>query len=156
MNEAVRAALTDHAFLAGFPAEALDQIAALGTAVSFAPGVLIFREGDEADAVYLVTRGQVAIEVHAPDRGPLLLDTVASGHILGLSWAAPPFRYQFDARAIDEVEAMAFDAVQLRVVLAENPMLGFLFLDRVAAVVLERLQATRIRLLDLYGNDGRG
>ena len=35
-------------------------------------------------------------------------------------------------------------------------MLGFLFLDRLAAVMLERLQATRIRLLDLYGTSDAG
>jgi CRP-like cAMP-binding protein len=76
--------------------------------------------------------------------------------VVGLSWAAPPFRYQFDARAIDEVEAVAIDTAPLRVALAENPVLGFLFLDRLAAVMLERLQATRIRLLDLYGTTDAG
>ena len=43
------------------------------------------------------------------------------------------------------------DTARLRVSLAENPVLGFLLLDRLAAVILERLQATRIRLLDIYG-----
>ncbi len=155
MNEEVRAALGEHAFLAGFPAEAVDRIAELGEPMAFEPGVLLFREGRGAEVVYLVTKGHVAIEVHAPDRGVIAVDTVGAGHILGLSWAAPPFRYQFDARALDEVEAVALDAAQLRVTLAESPVLGFLFLDRLAAVVLERLQATRIRMLDLYGEGHR-
>ncbi len=155
MNETVRASLADHAFLAGFPSDAVDLVARIGRPVTFDPGVLVFREGAGADTVYLVTKGHVAIEVHAPERGPLFVDTVGAGHILGLSWAAPPFRYQFDARAVDQVDAVALDAEQLRVALAEKPVLGFLFLDRLAAVVLERLQATRIRLLDLYGKDGR-
>ena len=59
-------------------------------------------------------------------------------------------------RAIDDVEAVAVETAPLRLALAENPVLGFLFLDRLAAVMLERLQATRIRLLDLYGTDDAG
>ncbi len=43
------------------------------------------------------------------------------------------------------------DTARLRVALAENPVVGFLLLDRLTAVILERLQATRIRLLDIYG-----
>jgi CRP/FNR family transcriptional regulator, cyclic AMP receptor protein len=151
MSEAARNLLAGHAFLAGFPPEAVQVVAETAEPVSFRPGVLLFREGSPADAAYLVTSGHVAIEVHAPNRGPIVVETIGAGHVVGLSWAAPPFRYQFDARAIDSVDAVSVDTARLRVALAENPVLGFLFLDRLTAVVLERLQATRIRLLDLYG-----
>jgi len=151
VNEAASSLLSGHAFLAGFPPEAVELVADQAELVSFRPGALLFREGSPADVAYLVTTGHVAIEIHAPSRGPLVIETIGAGHVVGLSWAAPPFRYQFDARAIDHVEAVAVDTAPLRVALAENPMLGFLFLDRLTAVMLERLQATRIRLLDLYG-----
>ena len=154
MSERTRDLLEGHAFLAGFPAEAIDLLADAGEPASFGARTLLFREGDSADVAYLVTRGRVAVEVHAPNQGPLVVDTIGAGHVLGLSWAAPPFRYQFDARAVDDVEAVAVDATRLRVVLAGDPVLGFLFLDRLAAVMLGRLQATRIRLLDLYGPGG--
>ncbi len=156
MSEAARTLLSGHAFLAGFPPEAVELVADRAEVVTFRPGVLLFREGSPADVAYLVTTGRVAIEVHAPNRGPIVVETIGAGHVVGLSWAAPPFRYQFDARAIDEVEAVAVDTAPLRVALAENPVLGFLFLDRLTAVMLERLQATRIRLLDLYGTSDAG
>jgi len=151
VSERTRALLEEHAFLAGFPVEAIDLLAASGEPASFVAGTLLFREGSLADTAYLVTGGQVAVEVHAPNRGPVVVDTVGAGHVVGLSWAAPPFRYQFDARALDQVEAVAVDTARLRAALAEDPVLGFLFLDRLASVMLGRLQATRIRLLDLYG-----
>ena len=156
MNEAVRSLLSGHPFLAGFPPEAVELVAERAEVVTFQPGVLLFREGSPADVAYLVTAGHVAIEVHAPSRGPIVVETIGEGRVVGLSWAAPPFRYQFDACAIDEVEVVAIDTAPLRVALAENPVLGFLFLDRLAAVMLERLQATRIRLLDLYGTTDAG
>ncbi len=154
MSQRTRALLEQHDFLAGLPDEAIELLAGVGEPVSFGAGSLLFREGDPADTAYLVTRGGVAVEVHAPNRGAVVVDTITAGHVLGLSWAAPPFRYQFDARAVDDVEVVAVDTARLRVALAEDPVLGFLFLDRLAAVMLGRLQATRIRLLDLYGPDG--
>jgi len=151
MNQTARHLLTDHAFLAGLPSEAIDLVADRAEPVSFRPGVLLFREGTPADAAYFIVKGHVAIEVHAPNRGSIVVETIEKGHLVGLSWAAPPYRYQFDARAIDTVEAVSVDTAELRRALAESPVLGFLFLDRLTAVVLERLQATRVRLLDLYG-----
>jgi CRP/FNR family transcriptional regulator, cyclic AMP receptor protein len=151
MSEAAHNLLAGHAFLAGFPPEAVELVAERAEPVTFQAGALLFREGNPADIAYLITGGHVAIEIHAPTRGPIVIETIGAGHVVGLSWAAPPFRYQFDARAIDDVEAVGVDTARLRIALAENPVLGFLFLDRLTAVVLERLQATRIRLLDLYG-----
>ena len=151
MSEAARNLLSGHAFLAGFPPEAVALVADQAEPVAFRPGVLLFREGSPADVTYFITKGSVSIEVHAPNRGPMVVETLRAGQVVGLSWAAPPFRYQFDARAVDEVEVVCVDTARLRVALAENPVVGFLLLDRLAAVILERLQATRIRLLDIYG-----
>jgi len=151
VSEAARNLLSGHAFLAGFPPEAIALVAEQAEPATFRPGVLLFREGSPADVTYFITKGSVSIEVHAPNRGPMVVETLRAGQVVGLSWAAPPFRYQFDARAVDEVEVVCVDTARLRVALAENPVLGFLLLDRLAAVILERLQATRIRLLDIYG-----
>ena len=152
VSEAARDLLAGHAFLAGFPPEAIELVAEQAEPVTFRPGVLLFREGSPADVTYFITKGRVAIEIHAPNRGPIVVETLRAGQVVGLSWAAPPFRYQFDARAIDEVEAVCRrHRACCGSALAENPVLGFLLLDRLAAVILERLQATRIRLLDIYG-----
>jgi len=151
MSEAARNLLSSHAFLAGFPPAAIALVAEHADTATFRPGVLLFREGSPADVTYFITKGCVSIEVHVPNRGPMVVETLRPGQVVGLSWAAPPFRYQFDARAVDEVEVVSVDTARLRVALAENPVVGFLLLDRLTAVILERLQATRIRLLDIYG-----
>ena len=151
MSEAALNLLSGHAFLAGFPPEAVALVAEHAEPASFRPGVLLFREGSPAEVTYFITKGTVSIEIHTPNRGPMVVETLRAGQVVGLSWAAPPFRYQFDARAVDEVDVVCVDTAHLRVALAENPLLGFLLLDRLAGVILERLQATRIRLLDIYG-----
>ena len=82
--------------------------------VAFEPGSLLLREGDPATVAYLITQGSVALEVYSPNRVPLLIETIGAGHVVGLSWAAPPFRSQFDACAVDDVEAVAIDTEALR------------------------------------------
>ena len=102
--------LREHRFLAGVSRGTLALLSESARIVSFDPGALLLREGEDAGTLFLVTRGRVAIEIHAPSVGPIVIDTVEPGHVVGLSWMAAPFRWQFDARALEPVEAVAIDA----------------------------------------------
>jgi CRP/FNR family transcriptional regulator, cyclic AMP receptor protein len=147
--------LTEHGFLVGVSAGTLALLSEQASIEEFDPGALLLREGEDADTIYFITRGRVAIEIHSPSQGPIVIDTVEPGHIVGLSWVAAPFRWQFDARALESVEAVTIDALRLSEELAVHPEVAAELHRRLAAVMLERLQATRIRLLDLYANAGR-
>lgn len=152
---AIHEVLASHGFLAGASEETVELLAEAARIESFDPGALLLREGEEADALYLITRGRVAIEIHAPGRGPIVIDTVEPGHIVGLSWVATPFRWQFDARAVGPVETVAVDTGRLLEDLEEQPQAAAEIHRRLTAVLLARLQATRIRLLDVYADVGR-
>ncbi|HMK11192.1 MAG TPA: hypothetical protein VK461_06405, partial [Acidimicrobiales bacterium] len=65
-----------------------------------------------------------------------------------------PYRSHFDVVALEEVSAVALDGACLRGKCDEDPAFGYELTRRIAQVVIERLQATRMRLLDVYG-DGR-
>ena len=139
-----------HPLLAGLPGEAVAQVAGCARNVAFDPGALLLAEGDPADTLYLLRRGQVAIEVNSPGRRPIVIETVGPGGVVGWSWLFPPYRWHFDARAVDAVGAVAVDGACLRAKADADDALGHALLGRVAAVLLERLQATRMRVLDLY------
>jgi CRP/FNR family cyclic AMP-dependent transcriptional regulator len=119
-------------------------------------GGYLFREGEPANTFYLVRRGRVALEVHAPGSGDHVLDTVEEGQVLGWSWLVPPYRWFFDARAAADVSAVAVDATCLRAKCTEDPALGYALMLRVAHVMYQRLQSSRMRLLDLYGGRDAG
>ncbi len=142
----------DHPLLAGLSPEGRRLVGLCARNVAVDAGDLLLAEGGDADTLYLVRRGRVAIEVHAPGRGPLVIETVGPGAVVGWSWLIAPHRWQFDARAVEPVGAVAVDAGCLREQLAEDPRFGVALMGRVAAVILDRLQATRLRLLDLYGH----
>ena len=121
---------------------------------SFGPGELLLVEGQPADTLFLVQRGRVAIEIHGADRGTLVVETVEPGGAVGWSWLFPPYRWHFDARALEPVGAVAVDAACLRAKVDADREFGLrCWSPGSPGVLLERLQATRLRLLDLYGAD---
>ncbi|HUJ56431.1 MAG TPA: cyclic nucleotide-binding domain-containing protein [Gaiellaceae bacterium] len=146
--------LADVPFFAAMPAEEREMIAGCGRNVRFAAGEAIMRQGDPADHYYLLRHGEVAVGNFVPPRGEMVIETLEPGDVLGWSWLFPPYRAHFDARALTLVRATEFDGACLRDKCAADPALGYDVMSRFAQVLIERLQWTRLRLLDLYGNGG--
>jgi CRP-like cAMP-binding protein len=143
--------LTEHPFFAELDAPTLALMAGCATNVHIHAGEYVFHEGDPADRFYVVRHGAVAIEVHNPPRGAIVIDTVGEGEVIGFSWLVPPYRYEFDARAVQETSAVSFDGTCLRGKCDADPRVGYELMRRVAMTMYDRLHASRVRLLDLYG-----
>jgi CRP-like cAMP-binding protein len=118
------------------------------------PGEELMREGDPADAFFIVRDGGVAIVTQVPGRGEVTLETLHEGDLLGWSWLVPPYRNAFGARALGLTRLLALDAACLRGKCEADPSLGYDLLKLLAGVFTERLRDARLRLLDLYGADG--
>jgi CRP/FNR family transcriptional regulator, cyclic AMP receptor protein len=140
---------------AGVGHDELTLLVGCGRNVHFRDGEVIIRSGEQADVFYVVRHGMVAVEAFAPPRGSVSIETIGPGDVLGWSWLFPPYRSRFDARAIGGVRATAFDGACLREKCDADPALGYDLMGRFAQIVIERLQATRIRLLDVYGDGDR-
>jgi len=138
-----------HPFFVGLKPEHVEIVTGCASNVRFDPGEFIFREGDPADRFYLLRQGTVALEINTPDRGPIVVQTLTAGDVLGWSWLVPPYRWRFDGRAIDLVRATALDGKCLRKKCEEDHDLGYDLMQRIAYVMEQRLQAARLQLLDL-------
>lgn len=149
--QSLAALLAEHPFFRGLDPQYLELLAGCGSNVRFEAGQTIFHEGEPADTFYLIRHGRVSLEVFSPERGPLTIQTLAAGEVLGWSWLFPPYRWFFDARALELTRAVAMDGACLRTKCEEDPRLGYEMMRRFAQVIVERLQATRLQLLDLYG-----
>ena len=141
-------------FFDGLRAETIELVSGCASNVQFDPGTTIFREGERADAFYLLRQGSVALETYVPARGAVMIETIEAGDVLGWSWLFPLYRWHFDASALTAVRATAFDGKCLRGKCAADPALGYELVSRFAQTLIERLQWTRLRLLDVYGHDG--
>jgi CRP-like cAMP-binding protein len=155
MPHALDEILAQVPFFEGMAEDELALIAGCGRNVHFDAGETIFRQGDAADTFFVVRHGTVAVGNFVPPRGELVIETLEAGDLLGWSWLFPPYRSHFDARALSSVRATQFDGACLRDKCAADPAFGYDLMSRFAQVLIERLQWTRLRLLDIYGSDGR-
>jgi len=146
----------EHPFFAGMQSEHLDLIAGCAANTVFDSDQYILREGDPADTFWLITHGRAALEVFVPGRGPLMLQTIEPGEVLGWSWLFPPHRWRYDGRALDQVRALAIDGRCLRDKADADHDLGYELMRRFAAVVIDLLSATRLQLVDTHAHAHAG
>ena len=143
--------LAEHPFLQGLEPRLLSLLVGCAANVRFDPGQIIFRDDEAAGQFYLIREGQVAIEIATPTRGAVTIQTLGEGEVLGWSWLVPPYRWRFDARAVTLTRALALDGKCLRGKFEADPKLGYELLKRFTPIIGQRVEATRLQLLDLYG-----
>jgi len=146
--------LACHPFLRDLPLAYVGRLAGAAHPVEVRAGHRFFRDGDPADRFWLIETGKVALDLHLPGRGAVIVETLGPGTVLGWSWLFPPHEWRFGAVATEPVRAIEIDGERLRSRAAADPAFGHELVTRFAAVLLDRLQATRIRLLDLYAAPG--
>ncbi|WP_245908078.1 cyclic nucleotide-binding domain-containing protein [Pseudosporangium ferrugineum] len=135
-----------HPFLSGMPGPRLRQVAVHGRPVVWPAGYRVFREDAVAANFWLVTSGEVDLDFHVPGRGDVVIDSVAGGGLLGLSWLRAPYRWTTGAVCTDRCQAVEFDARGVRNLMAEDSGCGADLTRRVTAVLGDRLRGARARL----------
>jgi CRP/FNR family transcriptional regulator, cyclic AMP receptor protein len=148
--ETLKGILAGHAFFKDLEEKYLDLLVGCASNVRFEAGEFVFRQGTEASQFYLIRQGAVSLEMFAAGRGAVTIQTLGAGEILGWSWLIPPYRWMFDARASELTRAIALDGKCLRNKSEQDHDLGYELLKRFAQVVGERLDATRLQLLNVY------
>jgi CRP-like cAMP-binding protein len=141
--------LEGHPFSAELRPEHRAVLAALAKEVRFAPNQVIFREGDDYSVFYLLVEGMVALELEVPDH-VLRVQTLYGGDVFDWSAVLRHAAKHFQARALDNVTALAFEGEELLTAFDRDPSFGMAFMLRLMGVVSERLRATRVQLLDMY------
>lgn len=144
--------LKKHPFFTDLPDENLKFITSCAKNVRFHEGESLAREGQPADEFFLIREGRVAVGMASPRGGRLLIDTRDAGDVIGWSWLFPPHVWQFDLTAVSPVRVLSMDGKCLRNKCDEDPRLGYELMRRFSRVVVGRLAATRLQLIDLYGS----
>ncbi len=146
--ETLEPILKKHYFFKDLDQENLDFIVGCASNVRFKKGETILREEEPADKFYLIRHGKVAIYIDKPRS--IIIQTIHEGGILGWSWLIPPYHYRFTAAAVEDTRAIALDGKCLRDKCETNTNLGYDLLKRLVGVLTQRLEATRVQLLDIY------
>jgi len=142
--------LANHPFVEDeFQPQHIEKLKALAKEVHFSGDHVIFREGQENADFYLIVSGRVGLEMSAAGRA-LRVQTLTAGDELGWSALLMGSGKHFQARALGPVEALAFDGHELLQACKDDTSFGYALMHRLLAVVAERLQATRLQVLDSY------
>lgn len=127
-------------------------IAGVSRHETYEPGTRLIDEGRPADQCWVVTAGCVLVDADIPGNGRVGVQSIGPGELLGWSWLVPPYRWHFGATVVTPTSAVVIDVKQLRTLFEADPALGYQLSLVLIEALLNRLQATRIRLLDLYRN----
>ena len=147
-RETMIAALKQHPFLQHFGPVYIELLAGLAREVRFEKDEIIFQEGFVSQEFCLVTGGMIAIEIVNPGH-TFRVQTLNGGDEFGWSALLDGHGTLFQSRALEASTAIAFDTHRLKAACVSNTDFGFALMQRMLGVVSERLQATRLQLLDM-------
>jgi CRP/FNR family transcriptional regulator, cyclic AMP receptor protein len=139
--------LAAHPFLGGVADERLARLSTWARRSPFHAGARVFSEGGHADRFWLIRDGKVRLSAEVPGRGDVEIEILGPHTVLGWSWLFPPYRWHFGAVAVEPTLTVELDAVGVRRLCDADPALGYDLTQRFMRVLVERLQATRARML---------
>ena len=144
--------ISKHPFIAGLDPKYLELLVGCASNVTYKEGEFLFHEGEFASKLYLIRTGRVALEIHPGQRNAMRIQTIEAGNVLGWSFLISPFRWHFEAVAVENVRAFALDGKCLRLKCEADHDFGYEMLKRLSEVLETRLQATRMQLIDFYSS----
>ena len=130
----------------------LRAIAMISTEESFKRKAVLFKEGQPAEALCLLTTGSVDLsftigQEDAPkSRKDLPVGEINVGEMFGVSALVEPHVYTATARAAKDSGLIKINGPALLKLMEEDPRVGHEIMCHVAGALVERLQATRVQL----------
>lgn len=153
-NQSIEEYLSTHAFFSGMDASFLKFLSNSVTELQVEQGGVLFQHGNRADKFYLLRNGQVSIQVPAVMGPTLEIQTLGENQMLGWSWLIPPYRWSFQARALEDSDILEFDGSAILARCEQDPKFGYDLFKRFAALMSERLDAARQKMMDEWNPPG--
>ncbi|HVM41721.1 MAG TPA: Crp/Fnr family transcriptional regulator [Acidimicrobiia bacterium] len=127
-----------------FPGDVLDRLRARADVRSFDRGEHVFRRGDEAQELYVVQEGQIAIATQSIDGRESVMAVLEPPSLFGELPLFDDSERMADARALQPSRVVAVSYDDVRAVLDERPHL----LWGIVRLLVQRLKATDEALSD--------
>lgn len=145
---AARRVLRECRIFAGLSEGEEDRIAALAVPKEFGAGATIFSEGSPAEAIYVLEKGRVALQMQLPGERPqvsrrVTVDVVSEGEAFGWSAAVARRLYTLSAMCLEPTRVLALDGAKLNALFQEDYRIGYKVMSQLIDVVASRLDETR-------------
>lgn len=127
----------------------LDLLADLLRLESYPAGATIFGQGDRASRLYVLLNGKVEIRFKPHDGETLTVTVIDDGGVFGWSAALGRKEYTSCAVCVEDSQVLHTEGSHLRELIEKHPNTGVVILDRLAAVIAERLRNTHAQVKSL-------
>lgn len=138
--------LRRYPYFSGAGEETLKELAMSSEEMTFGAGDVLFREGEPADHLYILTKGEVDIQYGLNTGEHRTADTLVAGDILAWSALVRPYRVTALGVARRAGQVISVDARKLRELCDRDRELGFSLMNEVARTASHRLEGARIQL----------
>jgi CRP-like cAMP-binding protein len=136
-------------FFLGFDDQALADIARFARVETYEAGKVVFDRDEEAHTAYIILKGRVRQGFEVSPGSEVWFLTGEAGDLFGFGSLLSPRVRSMRAKASDRTEVVAIDADALLEYLEANPRFGFIFMERLAQVIMQRLNNCRLQVIHL-------
>lgn len=133
----------------GLTAEQRDILRPLFDPCDGYAGTRLFEQGDPAEYLFAVVTGEVVVTFKPDDAPTLIVARVRPGSIVGWSAVLGSRRYTSSAECSQYTQLLRVRGSDLRRLCIQYPETGVQVLDRLAAVIAERLHSTHDMVFSL-------
>ncbi len=133
----------------GFSLEQLELLRPLFIFFFMPSETTLFEQGDTAETFYILIEGEVAIR-YKPEDGPaLIISRIRSEGVVGWSAAIGNPHYTSSAICTSDCKILRVCSTALRQLNKEQPIIGSMFLERLAALIEARLRSNHPQIMTL-------
>jgi CRP/FNR family transcriptional regulator, cyclic AMP receptor protein len=143
--------LAAHPFFQSLDSRYLKLVLECASRETFKPGEFLCRDEEEATKFYVIHQGRVAVEIYRARRGPITVQSLGEGEVLGWLWFDGPYHWHLDAKALDLTRVISLDVKCLRAKCDQDHDFGYEFMRRYAHHLAVQFRVTKLQLADMYG-----
>jgi len=137
-------------FFNAFSEKQLAELAKVTEKKTFKKGSEIYKEGERANHIFLVSKGWVSLRKVDPERDiGISFENREKGELFGTACFMKPQEYTLNAVCMEDSEVMAMDADKLFDLFQKDYQIGYLFLREVAKVYFERYKSVKRQLYEM-------
>ena len=136
-------------FFLGFDDQALADIVRFARMETYEAGKVVFDRDEESHTAYIILKGRVRQGFEVSPGTEMWFLTGEPGDLFGFGSLLSPRVRSMRAKASERTEVVALNADALLEYLEANPRFGFIFMERLAQVFMQRLNNCRLQVIHL-------
>lgn len=153
-KQAIMDYLSTHMFFSELSDDFLAHLCSDARTLAIKKGQVLFQQGERAEKFYIVLNGQISVQIPALMGPTLEIQALNKDQVLGWSWLISPYQWLFQAKAEENSEVLEFDGAHILARCEEDPEFGYELLKRFAALMSERLDSSRQKMMDEWNPSG--